>query len=334
MKNILFLVVLLVNILPVQATTYYTTGTGSWNSNIWSSVGTNAAGGSWTAVLAALADGDVLVIDDAIDLDGAEINLEAFDIKVNLLAELSIEKKLRLSEDSTVDFSDDGSIIGTGPGNSEKVSFGGDNVWTGNDGLIPGPGTFDKDFVAGGGNPLPIVLAFFKAIQQDEFIDLSWQTVSEENNDYYTLERSSNGINFQELTTVNGAGNSIEVMDYSYQDNNPFQGVSYYRLRQTDYDGTSEIFQVIAAEYYGNSAAIKVVQTLGRGNDLLIHNNLDEENIAYIYDMAGRGGIIGSLKMGENYVDLKQFNMLSGIYTLRVVNVLGKILGTQKFVIQ
>jgi len=110
--------------------------------------------------------------------------------------------------------------------------------------------------------------------------------------------------------------------------------VSYYRLKQTDYDGTNEIFKVVAVEFYGTTDAIKMMQTLGSGNELLIHNNLDEENIAYIYDMTGRGGMIGSLKVGENYINLNQLNAQSGIYTLRVVNVLGKTLVTQKFVIQ
>jgi len=180
----------------------------------------------------------------------------------------------------------------------------------------------------------PIVLTYFGAKSLENAVELTWTTASEENNDYFTLERSSNGLDYHELTRVDGAGNSFEALNYSYQDKNPYQGVSYYRLKQTDYDGTNETFKVVAVEFYGKATAVKVMQTLGGGNELLIHNNLDEENIAYIYDMTGRGGMIGSLKVGENYIDLNQLNAQSGMYTLRVVNVLGKTLATQKFVVQ
>jgi len=74
---------------------------------------------------------------------------------------------------------------------------------------------------------MPIVLTYFKVEQHKESIELKWETASEENNDYFTLERSSNGLNFHELVKVEGAVNSFEVLNYSYQDKNPFQGVSY-----------------------------------------------------------------------------------------------------------
>ena len=86
--------------------------------------------------------------------------------------------------------------------------------------------------------PLPIELISFSAKPTNNGdVLLDWITASEINNDYFTIERSIDGLSFHELTTINGAGNSNETLNYSYTDKNPFFGISYYRLKQTDYDG-------------------------------------------------------------------------------------------------
>lgn len=193
----------------------------------------------------------------------------------------------------------------------------------------PTPSTVDDT-----GSVLPINLISFGVTLLEQKVEIKWSTASEENNDYFTLERSSNGLDFHELTRVDGAGNSFEVINYSYQDKNPFQGVSYYRLKQTDYDGTNETFKVVAAEFYGETSPVKVIQLLDSNNELIIINNMDEENMAYMYDMMGRGGQIGILKVGENNISTDKFDIQSGMYTLRIVNSLGKVLTTQKFVVR
>ncbi len=93
--------------------------------------------------------------------------------------------------------------------------------------------------------PLPIELVYFGAISlDDESVKLNWQTSSEINNDYFTIERSANGIDWEEVNTIKGAGNSSTLLSYSTVDSNPFQGTSYYRLKQTDFDGQFEYSQV------------------------------------------------------------------------------------------
>ncbi len=178
---------------------------------------------------------------------------------------------------------------------------------------------------------LPIYLLSFNAFSNENTLMLTWTTASEENNDYFTLERSSNGLNFHEFTRLDVDVNSFVTLNYSYAYTNPFQVVSYYILKQTDYDGTNETFKVIAAEYYGESTPVKIIQV---PNQLLIYNNMDEENLAYLYDMAGRGGEVGILKVGENNISSDKFNIHSGMYILKVVNSLGKVLTSQKFVVQ
>lgn len=86
--------------------------------------------------------------------------------------------------------------------------------------------------------PLPIELVDFTAdVQQDRSVRLKWQTASETNNDFFTIERSRDGTNWQQLYTIEGAGNSSLMLSYAAVDRFPFTGHSYYRLKQTDYDG-------------------------------------------------------------------------------------------------
>lgn len=92
----------------------------------------------------------------------------------------------------------------------------------------------------GGGNPLPVELINFNAQLNKNQVDLNWTTETEINNDYFTVERSADNINFSVLDQVDGFGNSTTRHKYSYVDAQPLKGISYYRLKQTDYDGKSE----------------------------------------------------------------------------------------------
>jgi hypothetical protein len=96
-------------------------------------------------------------------------------------------------------------------------------------------------------NPLPIELINFTAIGTDQNVLLNWQTASEINNDYFEIERSTDGENFIPIQQVNGAGNSSQILNYSTIDYSPFIGINYYRLKQTDFDGAfsySDVKQV------------------------------------------------------------------------------------------
>ncbi|HLG34299.1 MAG TPA: T9SS type A sorting domain-containing protein [Bacteroidia bacterium] len=95
------------------------------------------------------------------------------------------------------------------------------------------------------GYPLPIELVYFDAKPSDNVVKCSWQTASEINNDYFTVERSSDGKDFIAVENINGAGNSSSTKTYSFSDENVSTGIFYYRLRQTDFDGTSTCSKAI-----------------------------------------------------------------------------------------
>jgi subtilisin-like proprotein convertase family protein len=96
------------------------------------------------------------------------------------------------------------------------------------------------------GTSLPIGLVSFEATALDNnSVRLNWETSSEQNNDYFTVERSLSGVDgWEAIGIVGGAGNSETPKDYSMIDNLPLSGVSYYRLKQTDYNGQERIHEM------------------------------------------------------------------------------------------
>jgi hypothetical protein len=99
--------------------------------------------------------------------------------------------------------------------------------------------------VGSGVNPLPIELISFDGRRIQDVVRLEWKTASEFNNDFFTPERSADGINFTAIGRVNGAGSSTTVRDYSFTDIKPLTQTSFYRLKQTDFDGRSSYSDII-----------------------------------------------------------------------------------------
>ena len=88
------------------------------------------------------------------------------------------------------------------------------------------------------GTPLPVELVSLNAICNGSSTEVRWTTLTESNNDYYTIERSIDGAYFHEVGMVQGAGNSTELIDYVWVDNFSRNSKYFYRLKQTDFDGT------------------------------------------------------------------------------------------------
>lgn len=105
-------------------------------------------------------------------------------------------------------------------------------------------------------NPLPVELVDFTGRQSDNVVVLEWATLSEKDNDYFEIERSTDGVNFVTLGHVDGAGNSTIRLDYSFADNAPEQGRAYYRLSQVDYDGSRSYADRLVSVVYAGSDII------------------------------------------------------------------------------
>ena len=96
---------------------------------------------------------------------------------------------------------------------------------------------------------MPIELLSFTAEPKNAHIELNWFTANEISNDYFDVQRSFDGVNFTSIDKINGAGNSTQVLSYSAVDDAPLTGISYYRLKQTDYDGKTSYSDVEAVEF-------------------------------------------------------------------------------------
>lgn len=101
-------------------------------------------------------------------------------------------------------------------------------------------------YTLGEPNNLPVELVDFGAQMEDDQVNVRWATASERDNDYFTIERSTNGASFEEVGEVKGSGTTTDFHSYEFVDYEPLSGLSYYRLRQTDINGEFEVFNAVA----------------------------------------------------------------------------------------
>jgi hypothetical protein len=173
-------------------------------------------------------------------------------------------------------------------------------------------------------NPLPIKLVSFSGELQDKAISLNWQTATEINNDYFILERSADGINFEAIAEIDGAGNSTSARFYQYLDVEPFIGENYYRLKQVDFDGTMAIVNQIVIIQFEEGAFVEITPNPIRNGffQLGYSSNLADQNLtAQIYSVDGRLQLEQQLEV-KNGVNQFQFDVSSlgdGVYILRTL---------------
>lgn len=98
--------------------------------------------------------------------------------------------------------------------------------------------SFSRWTASDGSVPMPIVLLHFEGrLLQDDLVELSWVTGAEINNDFFTIERSTDGSRYTPIAHVDGAGNTSRSRYYTTYDKDPLPGITYYRLKQTDFNG-------------------------------------------------------------------------------------------------
>ena len=199
----------------------------------------------------------------------------------------------------------------SGGGNSTFIEICNITYWSAADGDVTGPDTL-------GPSSLPISLLSFTAEPAENKIDVSWATASETNNDYFTVEKSADGTDFTSMGTVDGAGNSSVTLNYFYPDYSPVNGVSYYRLKQTDYDGQFSYSQIVQVSYLSASPFAIVAAFVSGTSDfnLFFNASAKEKCSMEIYDVLGKN-IFQTNVEGTRGVNKKEFKiprLISGIY--------------------
>lgn len=167
--------------------------------------------------------------------------------------------------------------------------------------------------------PLPVELVDFYAEIEDEEVVLYWSTASELNNDFFVLERSVDGQIFQPIGTVEGAGTTNEPQSYSLTDTNPVNGLSYYRLKQVDYDGTTAFSQLVQVDYYEGLEGVDVLLYPNPANDFVnISVDATIENLGLrIVDQLGRD-VTGEVDRNGNLYTMSTSHLNAGIYLVEV----------------
>ena len=115
--------------------------------------------------------------------------------------------------------------------------------------FVSGVSSFSPVGAGSGSSPLPIELTLFEAIVIENAVQLIWTTTTEVNNDFFTLERSADGEFFEFVDRIAAAGNSSTSRSYQHLDDSPNRGINYYRLKQTDFDGSFTYSKIVVVDF-------------------------------------------------------------------------------------
>jgi len=163
---------------------------------------------------------------------------------------------------------------------------------------------------------LPIELLSFEAwLNQKNEVDIAWVTLAETNNDYFTVQRSKDGLNFEEVAIVNAKGNSNTFTDYTAFDKHPYSGISYYRLKQTDFDGDYTFSELVAISNDALSGTISLYPNPTSGS-IIVNNTGSQTGDAVITDVLGRTVISESLNSYPYTIDLS--TQSPGVYFISI----------------
>lgn len=197
------------------------------------------------------------------------------------------------------------------------------NIWCGNVTLnevgltkvkIDCWGTFNGSLEAGIGNALPIELVSFTATAIENKVNLIWKTGTERDNDFFTLERSTDGKQFEVLTKIQGAGNSSELKTYQYWDEWGSNGINYYRLTQTDFNGKTTQFDPVSVDIKRASELSIYPNPSKENQGLTISSNEQLNGTCTIYNSLGQIGyqkeVVNTTKFSINE------NFQPGVYLL------------------
>lgn len=231
MKSLLTILALCLTVSYSFSATCTSLGNGDWNDPLTWSCGTVPAPG----------DTIIINVGDTVTLNSTEIlGGSPMVIIVNGYFLFDTPSaKLHLECGSEIFVSPTGEIASSGVGiPSHNIKICGQEVWQGFDGPLIGP------ILIGG--PLPVELVSFRVSREGVNVVAEWETASEYNNDYFTLQGTIENESWNDLIIVEGAGTTDLTQYYSSDYDNRSSQFRYFRLKQTDQDGTSSFSKVVA----------------------------------------------------------------------------------------
>lgn len=183
---------------------------------------------------------------------------------------------------------------------------------------------------------LPVQLISFTGSHINNSNRIEWTTAQEINNAYFTLEKSVDGIRFKQLAIIPGAGNSNRQLQYSFEDLSPYNGITYYRLIQTNSDGSHKYSGVIAVSFNNNADRLVALYPNPSTGKISFKYTASEKQVLQFQLINSAGMIIkkgeqAALK-GDNIINFPVTNLSSGIYVIRVFNAKGNSLSAVQLI--
>jgi hypothetical protein len=168
---------------------------------------------------------------------------------------------------------------------------------------------------------LPVEIVSFTGDKKENTIALTWQTASEINSNYFTVERSSDGVHFEVVGIVDAAGNSNSLLHYFFVDENPMDGNNYYRLKESDNDGQATYFKTVVVNFSdGNHMVVSIYPNPSTDEATLILSENKNQQII-ISDAAGK--TIQEMNSTSSTLKINTSNLAEGIYYINGFNAQG-----------
>lgn len=187
-----------------------------------------------------------------------------------------------------------------------------------------------------GKNPLPVDLLYFKGKNEGNINILDWSTTSETNNNYFSLEWSIDALNFEEIGTIKGSGNSNSIKNYQFIDSKPNEGINYYKLKQTDFDGNSKHPSNIIALDFLHFFEYYIYPNPAKDELLISCSTKGVSIIKYIItDISGRKILQQDnvlLKENNQMTSIDISNISEGVYFIAITDLINKTITQKKFV--
>ena len=180
--------------------------------------------------------------------------------------------------------------------------------------ISAGPGLSTGYYTCSFVTPLPIELSSFIGSCKDNVVLFNWSTASESNNDYFTIERTQDAEKFVEIGTIEGANNSSESIDYSFTDNAPLKDISYYRLKQTDFDGNFSYSDLVNVDCDPKTSEISIYPNPNSGSFNVEGAQLNSNFI--VFNPLGRK--IYNSKINSINTEVNIGNVSNGLYFIEI----------------
>lgn len=187
-------------------------------------------------------------------------------------------------------------------------------------GSNPGGALNSTHLACSGCTTLPIELIMLTVETVNGVNYLEWITATETNNAYFTIERSKDGVSFEPIGKIRGAGNSTKKLSYTFADEKPFEGQSYYRLMQTDFDGKYSFSPVVSANHTRN-LSLNLFPNPNNGTFTIDVRNYQVEYgvLIVMFDILGREVYFSKVDVSSdtssaNYLTVNNENITPGVY--------------------